>query len=156
MQKYMIYLFCAKIMSLFSVSPLSSIKLSDYFCNLPKKQRRKSWNSSYKDRKDAWRGQGDKGTAFFWLYPPFYSLTLCYSFIYEKQFLSLLIFFISKSNDVLIYTPYTIKRGRGDKKSLSPCPPVPFMRRKFSLSYFSSKQMIALDNVNNSFRYYKP
>lgn len=101
-------------------------------------------------------GQGDRGTAFFWLYTPFYTLSLCYSFIYEKQFLSLLIFFISKSNDVLIYTPYTIKRGRGDKKSLSPCPPVPFMRRKFSLSYFSSKQMIALDNVNNSFRYYKP
>ena len=101
-------------------------------------------------------GQGDRGTAFFCLYTPFFTLTLCYSFIYEKQFLSLLIFFISKSNDVLIYTPYTIKRGRGDKKSLSPCPPVPFMRRKFSLSYFSSKQMIALDNVNNSFRYYKP
>ena len=71
-------------------------------------------------------GQGDRGTAFFWLYTPFYTLSLCYSFIYEKQFLSLLILYITKNIDGLIYTLYPIKRGRGDKKSLSPCPPVPF------------------------------
>ena len=77
-------------------------------------------------------GQGDRGTAFFWLYTPFYTLSLCYSFIYEKQFLSLLILHISKNNDGLIYTLYPIKRGGGDKKSLSPCPPVPFMVEKWS------------------------
>ena len=77
-------------------------------------------------------GQGDRGTAYFWLYTPFYTLTLCYSFIYEKQFLSLLILHISKNIDGLIYTLYPIKRGGGDKKSLSPCPPVPFMVEKWT------------------------
>ncbi len=76
------------------------------------------------------KGTGGQGDSLFLLYPPFYSLTLCYSFIYEKQFLSLLIFFISKSNDVLIYTPYTIKRGRGDKKKLVPLSPCPLHEKK--------------------------
>lgn len=31
-------------------------------------------------------GQGDRGTAFFWLYTPFYTLSLCYSFIYGCSF----------------------------------------------------------------------
>ena len=70
-------------------------------------------------------GQGDRGTAFFCLYTPFFTLTLCYSFIYEKQFLSLLILYITKNIDGLIYTLYPIKRGRGRQKKfvpLSPCP----------------------------------
>ena len=42
MQNYNFIRYVQKKLSLFAVSPVSSIKLSDYFCNLPKKQRRKS------------------------------------------------------------------------------------------------------------------
>ena len=77
-------------------------------------------------------GQGDRGTAFFWLYTPFNTLSLSYSFIYEKQFLSLLILYISKNNDGLIYTLYTIKRGRGRRKKLVPLSPCPLLLGKWS------------------------
>ena len=69
------------------------------------------------------RGQGD--SIFLAIYTLLHSLFVLFIHIW-MQFLSLLILHISKNNDGLIYTLYPIKRGGGDKKSLSPCPPVPF------------------------------
>ncbi len=76
-------------------------------------------------------GQGDRGTAFFWLYTPFYTLSLSYSFIYEKQFLSLLILYISKNIDGLIYSPSN-KKGEGETKKLVPLSPCPLLLGKWS------------------------